>query len=549
MKKIGELLVEKGMINKQQLEVALAESKRTKRLLGEVLVHLGFVSSDQISKVLASQSGQEYINLRDYEISEEALKLVPEFLAREHSLIPLMIEDKTITVAMANPYDVIAMDKLKELTGRRVKPLIADRQSIHEAIDLYYSLMGSLEETIHQVVDEASTFRERPLGDEASPVVKMLDLIITRGLLDKATDIHITPEENISRVLYRIDGLLSPELTLPKNVHPSLITRIKILSNLNISESRLPQDGKILFKVKGREVDVRVSTFPTPYGEAAVMRLLDKSSSALSLENLGFTPEQMSILKQMIVKPHGMILVTGPTGSGKSTTLYAMLMEINSIEKNIITLEDPIEYQIPLIRQSQVNVQAGFTFAVGLRSILRQDPDVIMVGEMRDTETAELAIRAALTGHLVISTLHTNDTPSAVTRLIDMGIEPHLIPSVLLGVVGQRLARKICAQCREEYVPTPEELEQYNLNQNNIKTLFRGKGCPRCKGNGYKGRMALAEILVPNEEIENLILNRAASSQIRRVAIRSGMKGLWEDGVEKALRGLTTLEEVRRVIG
>jgi len=549
MKKLGELLIEKGIINPQQLEVAIAESKRTNRLLGDVLVHLGFATSAQISKVLAEQSGQEYINLREYDIAEEALRLVPETMAREHSLIPLAVEDRTLTVALANPYDIVALDKLKALTGYRIKGLIADKQSIQEAIDLYYSLVGTAEDSLPRLVEEAASLRERPSGEDTSPVIRLLDLLITRALVNKATDIHITPTEKISRVLYRIDGLLSPEITLPKAVHSSLITRIKILSNLNISESRLPQDGKILFQVKGREVDIRVSTFPTPHGEAAVMRLLDKSSTAVSIENLGFTQEQIPILRQMVSKPNGMVLVTGPTGSGKSTTLYALLMEINSIEKNIITLEDPIEYQIPLVRQSQINVQAGFTFAVGLRSILRQDPDVIMVGEMRDRETAELAIRAALTGHLVLSTLHTNDTPSAITRLIDMGIEPHLIPSVLLCVIGQRLVRKICSQCKEEYLPSAAELERYDLQGRTVQVLYRGKGCTRCKGSGYKGRMALVEVLIPNEEIEELILNRSPSSQIRRAAIRSGMKGLWEDGLEKALQGLTTLEEVRRVIG
>lgn len=546
-KLLGERLIEAGLITPDQLELGLKEQKRTGERIGEILISLGFVTQELISSVLASEAGVSFINLEDRVIEPEAISLLPENLCRKFKLIPFTAEESTLSVAMENVFDVVAIDEVQRKTGKMVEVASATPQAILKAIDKYYGTGVSVEDIVQSSMRqvEAGRVTEADLAAGA-PVVRLVDQIIIEGMNQDATDIHLEPEHNILRIRYRIDGQLKQGLSLPKNLKLAVVARVKIMASLDIAESRLPQDGKINFDFGRRRIDLRVSTFPTVFGENVVLRILDKSKLVMGLEQLGFDEENLLVYKEQILSPHGIILVTGPTGSGKTTTLYSAISYINSLEKNIITLEDPVEYELPIIRQCQVNVKAGLTFAEGLRSILRQDPDVILVGEMRDGETADMAVRSALTGHLVFSTLHTNDAPSAVPRIIDMGVEPFLVASSLNAVIAQRLVRTCCAQCREEYAPPDDILKAAGISDTEGMVFTRGSGCDACGSTGFRGRKGIFEILRISPGLSQLIMKKASRSEIYEKARAEGFKNMMEDGIAKALKGITTVEEVMK---
>jgi len=545
--RLGERLINAGVITEEQLELALKEQKRTGELLGEVLQHLGFATEEAISSVLAAQAGVCQIDLKDYLIDAEVLNLISEDFARKHKLIPISLEDNRLTIAMANSFDVLALDEIQKMTTTNVEALSATESEILSAIEQHYVAKGESPNVLEEIIRlaESGSVSEEDLARQ-SPIIRLVDQLIIQGVKDGATDIHFEPDEKILRVRYRVDGILQSGPSIPKSLQASTIARIKIMSDLNISENRLPQDGKIRFYIGKKRIDLRVSTFPTVFGENVVLRILDKSRLILGLDKLGFTTKNLDIFKRLLKKSNGIVLVTGPTGSGKTTTLYSALSYINSLEQNIITLEDPIEYELPLICQSQINPKAGLTFSTGLRSILRQDPDIILVGEMRDHETAEMAIRSALTGHLVFSTLHTNDSAGAIPRLLDMGVEPFLIASSLIGVIAQRLIRLICTKCKEPTEPEEEILHQLNLKRNE-HIFYQGKGCKECNHTGYRGRIALFEILVISPTIKKLIIERAESTLILKTACEEGTITLYQDALQRALQGKTTIEEVIRV--
>ncbi|MEW6456914.1 MAG: ATPase, T2SS/T4P/T4SS family [Acidobacteriota bacterium] len=546
---LGERLIEDGVITPQQLELALKEQKRTGEMLGEILVGLGFISHETLSAALAAQSGVEFINLSRTVIEKEALSIVPEPFARQKKLIPISIEDNYLTVAMANIYDVEAISELERITKMFVKVVSSTETDITHAIDIYYTGGISIDELIEESIKlgiRYGTGAEASIAEEA-PIIKLVDQLTLKGVKDEATDIHLEPEEKIFRIRYRIDGILSLGPSIPKALQQAINARLKIISGVNVAESRLPQDGRIKFQVGKKLIDIRVSFFPTIWGENVVLRLLDKSKIVMGLEQLGFDEKNLKIFKNIIERPNGIILVTGPTGSGKTTTLYSALSYLNSIEKNIITIEDPVEYEFPVIRQSQVNPKAGFTFAMGLRSILRQDPDIILIGEMRDKETIEMAIRAALTGHLVLSTLHTNDSVGAIPRLIDMGTEPFLISSSLIAVIAQRLVRLICDDCKISYIPPEDVLAKIESAYADNVVFYRGEGCEKCKGKGYRGRIGIFELLLVTEKIKKLIMNGADSIALKNAALEEGFITLFERGMELVKKGRITVEEVLRV--
>ncbi len=548
--KLGERLISMGIITPDQLELALKEQKRTGKYLGEVINSLGLATQEAVQTALAMQSGVNYVNLKDYLIDSEALRLVPESFARKHMLIPLSVEGDTLSVAMANVFDLPTIDELQQMTGYFIDVNAASETDIQYAIDQYYGKAQTLEEVIQEAVRIAETEGAPALGEDAgaAPVIRLVDHLILDGIKQRATDIHIEPERQVVRTRYRIDGILQQGISLPKTLQSALAARIKIMAGINIAESRVPQDGRILFHVGKRTIDLRISTMPTIYGEDIVIRILDKENLILGLDKLGFSPEHIRTYKQLINRPHGIILVTGPTGSGKTTTLYSTLSHINSLERSIITLEDPVEYELTVIRQTQVNPKAGLTFATGLRSILRHDPDVIFIGEMRDSETADMAIRSALTGHLVLSTLHTNDAVGSVPRLLNMGVEPFLLASALIAVIAQRLVRVICPNCKTPYQPEERLLKRFKIPRDTGITFYHGEGCPSCKKTGYRGRIGIFEILNVTPSIESLIMERKDSMVIKKAALSEGFITMEEDGIRKAKEGVTTLEEVERVV-
>jgi type IV pilus assembly protein PilB len=602
-KLLGEMLIEEGLLTKAQLENALSEQRKHGGRLGAILKNLGYVTDQDIIKVLGKQMGIQHQSLANIVIDQEAVSLVPETLARRHQTIPLFKKDKVLTVAMVDPLNIFAIDDLKQATGFEIQPVVSTEVDVLKAIDRYYGVTSSVEEVLKGMEDDRlepdrRTGQDRrggldrrvregreegpywidpqgqsvpaarrlttpaalPTGSvgndetalalqrvaEDAPTIKLVNIMIAQAVREGASDIHVEPEEEVLRIRYRVDGVMHEMMSPPKNVHAGVTSRIKIMADLDIAERRIPQDGRIRMRVGEKIIDIRLSTLPTVFGEKIVMRLLDKQSVLLGLEELGFDPDSLAKFKQMIRRPYGLILVTGPTGSGKTTTLYAALNSINSVEKNIVTIEDPVEYQLKGINQVQVNVKVGVTFATGLRTILRQDPDIIMIGEIRDRETATIAVQAALTGHLVFSTLHTNDAPSAITRLIDIGVEPFLISSSLSGVVAQRLVRKICDHCKKSCSPDSRLIKELGLQGKKLNFL-RGEGCQECRGTGYSGRIALFELLTMDESIRQLTVSRSSASQIRNKAREAGFKQLRHDGLVKAVSGYTTLEEVLRV--
>ena len=551
MKPLGQRLIEAGLINDTQLQAALREQQRTKGTLGTILIRLGFVDEEAVAAAIAAQARVKYVDLGQYSPQPEATQRVQENFARQKRLVPISFVGKALVVAMANPLDVLALDELRHLAKGPVEVVGAAESQVQKALDRAYGAGMGWNEVVEQSLQHVARKAGEALGEsevaQEPPIIRLIDNLIFRAVQDGATDIHVEPEEKLVRNRFRVDGLLRYGPHFPKELQGAVTARIKVMANMDIAENRLPQDGRISFNSGGREVDLRVSTFPTTHGENLVLRILDRSKLVLGLEQLGFAPDQLTNFKRLLMHPNGIILASGPTGSGKTTTLYSGLTYLNSEERNIMTIEDPVEYGIPGIRQSQVNLKAGLTFGAGLRSILRQDPDVIMVGEMRDEETVEIAIRAALTGHLVFSTLHTNDAAGAIPRLTDMGAAPFLVSSALILVVAQRLVRVICTNCKEEAPPDPALIRRLGLQakEGELK-VFRGKGCDKCDQTGYRGRLGIYEMLTVTPELTPLILERADAGAIRRAARAQGMRTMVEDGIRKAIRGLTTLEEVAR---
>jgi type IV pilus assembly protein PilB len=569
-KSFGEVLVAMKIITPDQLRKALQEQKQKGERVEQTIIRLGYAAEEWILQALAEYFDLPFVDLDTYLIDDKVIKMVPEEMARRHHLIPLFLIGETLTVATSNPLNIHAMDEVRNKVKCDVEMAISTESKIKKAIDQHYGATNTvIESTLQQYlrgnagepasgpVDYRKTHdlvvkEVQPGTAEEAPAARMFDMIMIQAIRDRASDIHLEPDEKSLRVRFRIDGFLYESLTLPKQLHPSLTSRIKILAEMDIAETRLPQDGNFNVKMEKRGFEIRVSTFPTIYGENVVLRILDQTSPLFKLEDLGFPKEMLEFCKQLIQRPNGIILVTGPTGSGKTTTLYAFLNLINSKEKNIITIEDPVEYRLALIRQTQVNPKAGITFATGLRSILRQDPDVIMIGEIRDRETVEIALQAALTGHLVFSTLHTNDAPEAITRLMDIGVESYLISSSLIGILAQRLVRTICPNCKTPYQVNPEVLSELGEEVTKSKeplTLYRGKGCKNCKQSGYLGRTGIFEFLSVNDKIKKLISDKATTQLIRETAKKTvGMVSLRENGLNKVLKGITALEEVDRVI-
>ncbi|NQT21239.1 MAG: type II/IV secretion system protein [Planctomycetes bacterium] len=547
-KALGQRLIDEGWITRDQLETALSEQRRTGEQLGRILHNLGFVTEDNLSASLQQELGANRVSLKGCSFQPDVLRMIPPDMARQHWLVPMDFEDGVLTVAMADPCNIVAVDAVRKAVGCAINVVAASPPEIRLVLDRHYADAASHDSLIERIIEEAKHGAAPHTDEEAAgqaPIIELVDNLIVKALKDHATDIHLEPEEKLVRTRYRIDGILHRGPSMPKELQSALTCRIKIQAHLDISERRTPQDGRMKFGHNGSDVDLRVSVLPTAHGEDVVLRVLDKSSLALRLSRLGFDEKTRKTLGALVQEPHGMLLVTGPTGSGKTTTLYSLLTEINSLEKNVITIEDPIEYQLPMIRQSQVNSKIGLTFAAGLRAILRQDPDVVMLGEVRDVETARIAISAALTGHFVLTTLHTNTAAGALPRLMDMGIEPFLLSSSVSGVLAQRLVRKICAECRETYEASPAEAEQLGCEQG--KPLYRGTGCPNCRGTGYKGRTVLYELILPTERIRKLILERASDGQLAAAAVADGTKAIQLVGTQKVLDGETTMAEVARV--
>jgi type II secretion system protein E len=542
----GRLLVAEGLISEETLSKALEiQQEFPEKRLGEILVEMG-ISEEIVLQVLSKKLNIEYVE-RDSFPETPPVELSLEFM-KNNLVVPLELHNGTLSVAMADPEDTEVIDTLKASLDLNIKPYIASRNTIMEYLDRLSKLRSTMvSEMVVDIEEEEELTEElnhlKGMAQDKG-VVKLVDVLIENAVNQRASDIHIEPEESILRVRYRIDGILYDREFLPKRMQPAITSRIKLLSQMNIAERRLPQDGRIKGTFGGRPIDIRVSTIPTIYGESIVMRLLDKETSFLTLEELGMDPETLKKYESLIHKPYGMILITGPTGSGKTTTLYASLDRINSPDKKIITIEEPVEYLMKGINQIQVKPKIGLTFASGLRHIVRQDPDVIMVGEIRDLETAGIAIHAALTGHLIFSTLHTNDAPGAMTRLMDMGVENYLVSSTLIGVVAQRLVRRICNSCKTEYRIPSELKKELRINTD---ILWRGKGCEECSNTGYRGRIGIFELLVVNDEIRNMIMAKATSRELREKAISLGMKTLRQDGIEKVMKGITTSDEVLRV--
>ena len=549
---IGDILTEAGIITSEQLDDALKEQDRTHKRLGEILIEREWLTERQLAEALSAQLQLPMISLARYRPMTEALSVVPMAVAERLEIVPLsVLEGNRLRVAIAEPLNLLTIDELRVLTGMDVELTLAVPSEIRREIPNFYKVMGSLKNAMVEVVDESSGSIELDLSriqsdasaDDA-PVIQLVNGVLEQAALEGASDIHIEPFERLTRVRYRVDGLCFDSLDFPANLHPAVSSRIKIMGNMDITERRKPQDGRILIKVLDRRIDLRVSSLPTIYGEKIVLRLLDQENAMVGLPKLGFDEEEMKIINKVINKPYGILLVTGPTGSGKSTSLYSVLERINVPEVNIITVEDPVEYTIPGINQIQVDERAGRSFSAALRSILRQDPDKVMVGEIRDSETAQLAIRAALTGHLVLSTLHTNDAPSAMARLVDMNIAPFLVASSVVCVLAQRLVRKLCPYCRQEILLSPKACRSIGIPEDS--RVFRPVGCDACRGTGYKGRTGLFEIMEVDEHIRKLVLDDAPSSKLREVAIANGMRTLREAGIRKVLEGLTSLEEVMK---
>ena len=561
-KKLGELLVDAGLISADQLAKALAYQKANKKRIGEIIVDLKMASEMDIVQTLSFELGVDSLDLSKAVVDPMAIQLIPEKLARKFTLLPISVDGKVLTVAMLDPLDFEALDDVRFATGYKVKPVATTRTELIHAIDIHYSASDSIAEIlvkdlskekseVEVVVEkegsDAATLRKE---SETPPVIRMVNLMISDAVKSRASDLHMEPQERRLLIRNRVDGLLNNVMELPKWIQGSIVSRVKIMARMDIAEKRTPQDGRVKLRVDGKEIDLRISVLPTQYGEKVVMRLLDTKAAALPLSELGFTAEELKKISVLISKTQGVILITGPTGSGKSSTLYGIITQLKSEHVNIITLEDPIEFEIEGVSQVMIDERVGLTFANGLRSILRQDPNVVMVGEMRDRETAEIAMQASLTGHVVLSTLHTNDSVASIVRLMNLGIQPYLIASSINGVIAQRLVRVICRNCKEQYVPSTEDL--LNIRMKDTETapfnVYRGKGCDNCKNSGYSGRTGIYEVFPMSARIKEMIASKASEGEIRQTAIAEGMKTLGENALEKVRMGITTLEEIRRVV-
>jgi type IV pilus assembly protein PilB len=554
--KLGQILLKEGLITEEQLEKATEIQKKDGKRLGETLINLGIVTDKDIVIAMAKQLSIPYASyakglLKPAE-NQDLAKLVPEDYARRNMLLPVSKHLNSLTVAFMDPLDLIAIDNLKRMTNCEINPIISTKADLQRAIDEFYGREDLLKDAISDSYELEEFKVEKDLEEDLSlddliaraeeaPVVKLVDLILMQAIKDRVSDIHIEPFKNKINIRYRIDGVLYEIPPPAKHLLPAIVSRIKILSNLDIAERRLPQDGVFFVKVENKDIDIRVSTIPAIFGEKVVMRILDKSSTPLNLGDLGFDKEDLEKFRKAIISPHGLILITGPTGSGKTTTLYAALSEIKSPRKNISTVEDPVEYKLEGINQAQIKPNIGFTFASALRAFLRQDPDIIMVGEVRDMETAQICIRASLTGHLVLSTLHTNDAPSAISRLIDIGVEPYLISSSLIMVGAQRLVRRLCPECKEAYETTPILAKDFGIKQ---ELLYKPKGCDYCSHTGYRGRIAIYEIILINDKLRELIARGANLGEIKAKIKEFGIGSLFDSGIRKAAEGMTSIEEV-----
>ncbi len=551
-KRIGDLMIQQGLITQEQLEIALSQQKVIGKKLGRILVEMGMINELQLFKVLEIHFGIPYVDLNKTRIDPKVPKLISENLARMHNLLPVRLEKGRLTITMSDPLDIIAKDDVRFATGMEVDVVVSAESDIKRAIDRYYD---NIEETakatrefIDQQVDKQVVEEEEVSEDVANaPMVRLVNSIISQAIRNKASDIHIEPFEQSVRIRFRIDGALQEIMSVPINAHGAIVTRIKIMGKMKISERRAPQDGRIEMLIDGVEIDMRISVLPTVYGEKVVIRLLDRNNIILDLKQLGFSDRNMARLKKILSVPEGILLATGPTGSGKTTTLYTLLREFNKIDTNIITIEDPVEYKLNGINQVQVNNKANLTFATGLRSILRQDPDIVMIGEMRDTETAQIAIRAAITGHVVLSTLHTNDTASTLTRLVDMGVPNYLVSTATVGIIAQRLVKRICPKCAVSYEAGRDEKHLLAIDDSKMQLLWKGTGCNACNDTGYSGRVAVHEILIVDKQIRNLMYENAKIEEIRSCAIENGMLTLRDSCIEQVLNGVTTIDELLRV--
>ncbi len=552
-KKIGNILIEKGLISQGDLVSALEEQRKTGRKIGQVLVEKELISEDQLLDTLSERLKIPRLSLESLVIDPKIISHIPVEVARRYTLIPVFKLGNSLTVAMADPLNIIAIDELKYMTKCDIRRVVGSHSDINSAIDQYYSVADSLSGVIGAYPDELSKQAETKEAfsaeEQDTPVVKLVNLIINQAVKDRASDIHIEPDEDQLRIRYRVNGMMREEVSPPKNLQPEIVSRIKVAANLDVSEKRLPQDGRMTVRVDNHDIDLRISTLPTIHGEKVVIRILDRRILNIGLESLGFSKDLLEQWKNLIRLKEGLIIISGPTSSGKTTTLYSILQEINSIEKNIITVEDPVEYSLPLINQVQTNEKAGLTFAASLRSILRQNPDILMIGEIRDGETAGMAVRSALTGHLVLSTIHTNDAPSSVNRLIDMGIEKYLVASALKGILAQRLVRMNCPDCSEKYRPQDIHMKMAGLeNSADDFQFLRGVGCNKCRMTGYKGLTGIFELIKIDDVIIEMIIEGASDVQIRNYVTQKGYHPMFDIGLEKVKSGQVCLEELLRVI-
>ncbi len=562
--RIQEILINEKIIKKEDLERALEEQKKNGGELSKILINLKLITEDELTHILSEGLGMPPIDISRLKIDSSVVKIIPQKIAQMYQIIPVSKMGDNLTIAMADPLNIFAIDNVKALTGLNIVPLISRSTQIQQAIEKYYG--SETDETLKKIIKDIKDAEEMELVKEVetemdqggiehitqdAPMIKLTDTIIQQAVLAKASDVFIEPMEKTLRIRYRVDGIIREIDQMSKALHLPIISRLKVISNLDISEHRLPQDGRFKTLIEGdKEVDFRVNVLPTAFGEKIVLRVLDKSAGILDIDKLGFEKESLNLLKENALKPHGMILACGPTGSGKTTTLYSILKFVDSPEKNIVTVEEPVEYQIKGINQVEVKPAVGLTFTSSLRSILRQDPDIIMIGEIRDSETLDIAVKAALTGHLVLSSLHTTTAAGSVIRMMNMGIEPFLICSSVIGIVAQRLIRKICPLCKQSY-PIPKELAErlrlYELKKEKEIKLYRGKGCKGCFQSGYKGRVGITEILILTPQVKEQILQRGGEIKIKEIGRKEGMKTMREDGLIKALAGITSLEEVLRV--
>ena len=559
--RLGDLLVDAGVITEEQLSSALKSQKESKRRLGDELIATGVITERQLIDALMMQLGIDFIDLGTYEIPPEMAQILSKNIAKKNSVVPIKTRGDELYIAMVDPLNFYAIEEVRSATHRRIVPVIATQSGVDHAISALYGTEGA-KRAIREMQQEESTVSdyvstqvsEVSESESAAPSIRLVDSIIERGISDHASDIHIEPQEGIVNVRMRVDGLLHNTLTIPKELQQSVTSRIKIMCNMDVTERRIPQDGRAIVRIRMHETDLRTSTLPTVHGEKIVMRILDREAKQNTPEELGFSGHNLEVYEKLLTNTQGVILVVGPTGSGKSSTLFTMINRLNTEEINIVTLEDPVEYNVKGVNQVQVNEKTGMTFASGLRSILRQDPDVVSVGEIRDSETAEIAMRAAVTGHLVLSTLHTGDAVSTLDRLADMGIEPYMLATALKGVISQRLVRRICKHCKEAYVPDPDDLQYLHIPADAVGEdgqpvhFYRGRGCSECFGSGYRGRIVVAEALIVDRHVSEAVHRELPREKLLEAVERSGFRSIVDNARELVLNGVTTFEEVRRTI-